>query len=695
MNSQSTINARSVFSIMMDIPKMKTSGGIIITNDGERIETEKVYLNLQDNMVYFNNDGSIPIYSISEVRPLNLDCELPTKRDEAPIDYRDDEVGEISINPPCKLVRSYAENDLSIRRKRKFEEISDDEDTEILNDDERPEFFEPSPRKMKKETIEDVFNKLEEDHIKLARFMIQNNVNILNDSLNIGYKVNIKIANNGQLEENTYNVIYLFESGDNHFVILSRNDRVLTHVNITDIMSILPSIRKFYEEEPISIKDRDYWRFLKTCMNGENVYVHRKTGISVMEEEDGKLHFQGMCDDEKYTMEEMKKIANWVKRCGFEVIEIHNKQPEIPQTPIKKNKEMQPPMAPRKPARETINNEISSAARKLDFSSEVKQEVQPIVKPIVQPIVQPTVKKEEIHKNKPKTYLDIIVESIKELKQRGGCSRPLIIEYIRRKYNKNSPLNSCYINKALKRGVEEGILVQNKQHFKLGSVKQEIPKVSSKDNIVTTFLKQNIDKKVKFNYKEQPKVVIVKSIDDYHLMGICQRDNHIKKYNLIYICDLEVVNDAPREQSHEVNKKVKVTDTTILEELKNNKYKTIQIIYKDEVKTVTPRCFTEKMMYAICEKDNILKRYIIDNISTVISKNIKKENSVEDILRESMNNKEAIFIKYSKGSIPDIKRPIRVKAFQTTRNNKTMVISECLIEDSIRKFDLEHIEIVA
>ena len=46
------------------------------------------------------------------------------------------------------------------------------------------------------------------------------------------------------------------------------------------------------------------------------------------------------------------------------------------------------------------------------------------------------------------------------------------------------------------------------------------------------FLKENINKTVKFEYKEEPKVVSIKSVNNTHLTGICNRDNIIKKYTL-------------------------------------------------------------------------------------------------------------------------------------------------------------------
>ena len=45
-----------------------------------------------------------------------------------------------------------------------------------------------------------------------------------------------------------------------------------------------------------------------------------------------------------------------------------------------------------------------------------------------------------------------------------------------------------------------------------------------------------------------------------------------------------------------------------------------------------------------------------------------KKPNVKDALREASKNNKSIFIKYSKGSIPDVKRPIRVIGFQNGEN---------------------------
>ena len=96
MNSEiefETMPSKSVWNVMMTIPKMELHGGMLITTDDKRIEVTKA--TLENNRVfYIEEDGkekSIPLLSIKEARPLSLDHQLPTRRDEAPIDDRDND----------------------------------------------------------------------------------------------------------------------------------------------------------------------------------------------------------------------------------------------------------------------------------------------------------------------------------------------------------------------------------------------------------------------------------------------------------------------------------------------------------------------------------------------------------------------------------------------------------------------------
>ena len=70
--------------------------------------------------------------------------------------------------------------------------------------------------------------------------------------------------------------------------------------------------------------------------------------------------------------------------------------------------------------------------------------------------------------NKP-TYLYMAMDAIRNLKTRGGSSRQAIKKYVDDNHRQyvNSDTLTLYLGKALKKGVEMGYIMQNKQSFKL------------------------------------------------------------------------------------------------------------------------------------------------------------------------------------------------------------------------------------
>ena len=65
------------------------------------------------------------------------------------------------------------------------------------------------------------------------------------------------------------------------------------------------------------------------------------------------------------------------------------------------------------------------------------------------------------------TYLDMIIYSIGFMRTRRGCSIQSIIAFIQKFFKKYSTRFDSALRNALKRGVENSILIQNKQTFKL------------------------------------------------------------------------------------------------------------------------------------------------------------------------------------------------------------------------------------
>ena len=103
--------------------------------------------------------------------------------------------------------------------------------------------------------------------------------------------------------------------------------------------------------------------------------------------------------------------------------------------------------------------------------------------------VKPAAKKAAKPKKAPShpKYAEMVNAAIKELKQRGGCSKAAILKYIMSKYKvgDNTTMVNSHLKLALKAGVKAGTIKQTKGQgasgsFKLGEVKAAKPKKAKK-----------------------------------------------------------------------------------------------------------------------------------------------------------------------------------------------------------------------
>jgi hypothetical protein len=588
----------------MNIPKMELHGGMLITNDDERIDVSKA--TLKNNRVFYTLDDkeeSIPLLSIKEARPLSLDHELPTRRDEAPIDDRDDDREENvnftpefcielqgndtiecrlssrkdykaydiefgptplvrcnafgDIPPPSKLVRSQAIDPLP--KKRKFDDYEEKEIpptvvcTPLLEPCEnalhefpelRPGFLEPlpvSPRNIK----------VTESKVKEVEMIPKSEYNKLEDDFARLLKLMFK---------NNYSTLQ--DACENGYKVKIRDS--YAEQKVYSVMYTFENKEESYvilvneQDKTVHMSIQDIITVIPS-ISKEKFYDIEPVNIS---NSDYWLFSTLIIDGENFFIHKNTGIIVSInkedvyleaipgdKKYSSEEIEkikdwikrsgIKVYEKEAPITPIRERRSAEL-RAPRKERKCSNFENAPNCSRKLDFS---------------------TVKEQRVRKSA-------------ELR---------------------APRKSKY---------------------------------SESNEDMIQFFKNNIDKVVKLNYKEEPKVVTVKSITDKHLIGICNRDKHIKKYILDYICDLEIVDKKEQKASLDYDEYFKKPD-------------------------------------------------------------------VKNALREASRNNKSIFIKYARGSIPDIKRPIRVIGFQNGENGNDLVVAECLIEGSIRKFKIEHIEIVA
>lgn len=240
---------QSVWNMMTALSKM-SKGGIIITSDNKyECETAKI---VDDNVSINNGDIVVPLLSVKEARPLHLDYELPTKRDDEPADDKDDEEPEGEIEklssrddyfscdsvfdePPSNLVRCFGDDTITTYKKRKLdEETPTEQNTPVLKPSEnlllqypRPEFLEPLPVSPRNKTLEQ-YNKLEDEYIKLVKFTIENNYNIIKDAYTFDYELKIKTTIDGT---RVYKIVYTFEDEGEYYAIVSC-ENILGHIKV-------------------------------------------------------------------------------------------------------------------------------------------------------------------------------------------------------------------------------------------------------------------------------------------------------------------------------------------------------------------------------------------------------------------------------------------------------------------------------
>jgi hypothetical protein len=80
-------------------------------------------------------------------------------------------------------------------------------------------------------------------------------------------------------------------------------------------------------------------------------------------------------------------------------------------------------------------------------------------------------------------------------------------------------------------------------------------------------------------------------------------------------------------------------------------------------------------------------------------KPMKKGKSDEkcdnEVIQDAIDNEKILDIIYDGGSIPDVKRPVRPKRVYTASNGKQILEAICLIDDKVKKFCLDKVQIIA
>ena len=76
----------------------------------------------------------------------------------------------------------------------------------------------------------------------------------------------------------------------------------------------------------------------------------------------------------------------------------------------------------------------------------------------------------------------------------------------------------------------------------------------------------------------------------------------------------------------------------------------------------------------------------------------KQSNSEGEIvgeIQDAIDNEKILDIMYDGGSIPDVKRPVRPKRVYTASNGKQILEAICLIDDKLKRFNLDKVKVIS
>jgi len=222
---------------------------------------------------------------------------------------------------------------------------------------------------------------------------------------------------------------------------------------------------------------------------------------------------------------------------------------------------------------------------------------------------------------------------------------------------------------------------------------------------------------VTFIYKGDEKRVLVKEANDKYTEGICQTDNKYKKYLTRYIEKVNNVEDQSSEDEDNSENKPQLNPT-----YKNMILNTIKTCYVNGTRGLS----RPRLQAYIMANYNVNIEHFHKNIRTTLKKLVetgyivqtkqkfklgdegrkylkqkpmKKGKSDEkcdnEVIQDAIDNEKILDIIYDGGSIPDVKRPVRPKRVYTASNGKQILEAICLIDDKVKKFCLDKVQIIA
>ncbi len=239
-------------TLIDDILSMQKCGGVIILNDDEHIEVDKVlgvkYLFDTPWVDYTAKEETytLSLKNIKEARPLSLDYELPYPRgdeeDNCDKDGEDDFVELIDTNEVKEKLEKEAPkvidelNQLHLELTKDIEETTNNEKEEPSNESNDKVSF------SNREDYTPSFDVYEDKHKELISF---NNYKVLDSCYKCGYDIMLSTET---IPEKKYKIVYMCEHTNTHFIILD-DYTVKSHVLLPEVKTVYPALSKKEEIE--------------------------------------------------------------------------------------------------------------------------------------------------------------------------------------------------------------------------------------------------------------------------------------------------------------------------------------------------------------------------------------------------------------------------------------------------------------
>ncbi len=648
--------------------------GNLILNDGKILSVDRV-LNINfDEIIVQLEDGmyeNIIISDIKDIRPLSLDSELPTKRDEAPLDEvkEEDSKGEFKgdikedeeINPffaHKKLTKRSIKKKIilpkfslsSFDKKRKL----NDNSTIKLSSDEDDTVTE----------LKEEITRLKNENKELSNTIRDNILSSIRDSLNNNYPIKITLKNG---ECNEYTVVYIYSNvALNKDTVIVKSGESTSHVEVDDISYISPVItssdeKKFYDLPPFDIMK--YLKFEETEIHGENVLVNNDLGIVVSKEKDG-YYLQGVYGPD------IRDMVDWIKKCGIKTYNsLHNYSESCDDE-------------------EEYDSEEETEDDYTDSEDDESEELQSD---------EEDTESEEDESVYTDSYLfDYLNKRITVTYK--GETRDIIPLFIK---DEEYVIAKCMRDNKVKRFSYDKLVFTYLPP--INDTEKEIEEESGCE--CDKILNDSLNKRITITYKGEDRDIIPLSNDEdkSYITAKCMRDNKVKRFskNKLIIIPQTPIKKRNNNEEDEKMLWAPKKQTPILSNIINALF---------DLKQASLDVIVNRIFYSSGGLRAEIERKVIEELKRSVDEGriIRVKNyytlpkieaqrhlnfDISDTLNSAIINKHSVLIKYNGGTYSNIERSIKPISIVHSKG-KSYVEAICDIDNTVKRFSLDKIRLV-